>query len=181
MADVEKNTEQRLGDQMAGIFRAQIEMLHDPSFINSVERMIRDERLSAECGVARVLRHYAGLLKGLDDPYLSQRHHDIHALEKRLLAQLLGGKREDLGNLSRRVVLIAHDLSPGQTAVLDKKKILGFATDVGGRTCHTAILGRALGIPAVVGLEMDYHMSPCRTLDSEDRPDFPPQFRWHRC
>ncbi|WKZ22048.1 MAG: phosphoenolpyruvate--protein phosphotransferase [Candidatus Brocadiaceae baterium WH-1] len=85
-------------------------------------------------------------------PILQKRVSDIFDVERRLLKNLLGEKREELKNLAQEVILIAHDLSPSQTASLDTEKVKGFATDVGGRTSHSAIVARALGIPAVVGL-----------------------------
>src|SRR5688500_10172702 len=88
----------------------------------------------------------------MTDKYLAERVKDIYASEKRVLRHLLGEKREDLSHLTRDVVVIAHDLLPSQTAALDKLHVRGFATDAGGRTSHTAIVARAMGIPAVVGL-----------------------------
>src|SRR6185503_5913618 len=84
--------------------------------------------------------------------YLAERVKDFYDLEKRVLRHLLGEKREDLSHLTRDVIVIAHDMLPSQTAALDKAHVRGFATDVGGRTSHTAIVARAMGIPAVVGL-----------------------------
>jgi phosphotransferase system enzyme I (PtsI) len=88
----------------------------------------------------------------MKDKYLSERVKDVHDIERRVLHHLIGQKQEDLSHLTRPVVVIAHDLLPSQTAALDKRYVKGFATDVGGRTSHTAIVARAMGIPAVVGL-----------------------------
>ncbi|NBO67120.1 MAG: phosphoenolpyruvate--protein phosphotransferase, partial [Acidobacteria bacterium] len=88
----------------------------------------------------------------MGNQYLSERALDIFDLEKRLLGKLLGASREELRDLSSPVILLAHDLTPGETASLDTRFVLGFATEVGGRTSHTAILAGALEIPAVVGL-----------------------------
>ena len=98
------------------------------------------------------LRVYIRKFQDVNDTYLSERVSDIFDVERRLLRNLLGEKREELKNLAQEVVLVAHDLTPSQTASLDTEKVKGFATDVGGRTSHTAIVARALGIPAVVGL-----------------------------
>src|SRR4029079_10446814 len=86
------------------------------------------------------------------DRYLSERVKDLHDIERRVLHNLIGLKHADLAHLNQDVVVIAHDLLPSQTAALDKSRVKGFATDVGGRTSHTAIVARAMGIPAVVGL-----------------------------
>ena len=98
------------------------------------------------------MRRYASKFEQMTDRYMSERVKDIYDIEKRLLRALIGQKREDLAHLTRPVVVIAHDLLPSQTAALDRKHVVGFATDVGGRTSHTAIVARALSIPAVVGL-----------------------------
>jgi phosphotransferase system enzyme I (PtsI) len=88
----------------------------------------------------------------MTDPYLKDRVKDIYDIEKRVLRHLIGQKHQDLAHLTQPVVVIAHDLLPSQTAALDRQHVVGFATDVGGRTSHTAIVARAMGIPAVVGL-----------------------------
>ena len=98
------------------------------------------------------MRRYANTFLAMSDRYLSERVKDIHDIERRVLRSLIGQKHEDLLHLSRDVVVIAHDLLPSQTAALDRVHVRGFATDVGGRTSHTAIVARAMGIPAVVGL-----------------------------
>src|SRR5207237_1324233 len=84
--------------------------------------------------------------------YMSERVNDIYDIEKRLLRRLIGKRHEDLTHLTRDVIVVAHDMLPSQTAALDKLHVKGFATDSGGRTSHTAIVARAMGIPAVVGL-----------------------------
>jgi phosphotransferase system enzyme I (PtsI) len=98
------------------------------------------------------MRRYASVFADMKDRYLSERIKDIHDIEKRLLNALIGQRREDLAHLTTDVVVIAHDLLPSQTAALDRLHVRGFATDAGGRTSHTAIVARAMGIPAVVGL-----------------------------
>ena len=98
------------------------------------------------------MRRYANAVAAIKDRYLSERVKDVHDVEKRLLKLLIGQKHEDLAHLTQDVVLMAHDLLPSQTAALNRKYVKGFATDVGGRTSHTAIVARAMGIPAVVGL-----------------------------
>src|SRR5438034_11745582 len=98
------------------------------------------------------MRRYANMFTQMSNSYLSERVKDIHDIEKGMLRNLIGQKREDLAHLTQNVILIAHDMLPSQTAALDKAHVRGFATDVGGRTSHTAIVARAMGIPAVVGL-----------------------------
>jgi phosphotransferase system enzyme I (PtsI) len=127
-------------------------MAQDPRLIREVESLIRDQCRSPEFAVSRVLRSYAEQLQKMGDRYLSERALDIFDLEKRLLRKLLGESREELSNLTEPVIILAHDLTPGETATLNTKYVLGFATEVGGHTSHTAILAGALEIPAIVGL-----------------------------
>ncbi|MEI6538527.1 MAG: phosphoenolpyruvate--protein phosphotransferase [Planctomycetota bacterium] len=142
----------QLGAQYGAIFSAHLQMAQDPRLIREVEALIREQTRSPEFAVSRVLRSYAEQLEKMGDRYLSERALDIFDLEKRLLRQLLGESREELRNLTEPVIVLAHDLTPSETATLDPKFVLGFATEVGGRTSHTAILAGALEIPAIVGL-----------------------------
>ena len=142
----------QLGAQYGAIFSAHLQMAQDPRLIREVEALIREQTRSPEFAVSRVLRSFAEQLEKMGDRYLSERALDIFDLEKRLLRQLLGESREELRNLTQPVIVLAHDLTPSETATLDTKFVLGFATEVGGRTSHTAILAGALEIPAIVGL-----------------------------
>ena len=151
-----KNNEQvvsaQLGAQYGAIFSAHLQMAQDPRLIREVEALIREQTRSPEFAVSRVLRSYAEQLEKMGDRYLCERALDIFDLEKRLLRQLLGESREELRNLTEAVIVLAHDLTPSETATLDTRFVLGFATEAGGRTSHTAILAGALEIPAIVGL-----------------------------
>lgn len=142
----------QLGSQYAAIFSAHLQMARDPRLIGDVERLIREESYSPEYAVSRTLRGFAEQMENLGDRYLAERALDIYDLEKRLLRELLGESREELSNLTQPVIILAHDLTPGETAMLNTEFVLGFATEVGGHTSHTAILAGALEIPAVVGL-----------------------------
>ena len=140
------------GKEIGGIFDFHIGILKDRSLTDPVVGMIRDQRVTSEYAVSVVLRRYAANFQAMSDRYLSDRVKDIYDIERRILHNLIGQKQESLTQLSTDVVVIAHDLLPSQTAALDRVHVRGFATDVGGRTSHTAIVARALGIPAVVGL-----------------------------
>jgi phosphotransferase system enzyme I (PtsI) len=140
------------GKQIGAIFDFHIGLMKDPTLVNRVLNEIRSQSVTAEYAVSTVMRHYAGMFQQMTDRYFSERIKDIHDIEKSLLRNLIGQKHADLGKLTQDVVVIAHDLLPSQTAALDKLHVRGFATDVGGRTSHTAIVARAMGIPAVVGL-----------------------------
>ena len=110
------------------------------------------QHTTAEYGVSVVARRYASTFASMSDRYFSERVKDLYDIERRILKNLIGQKHQDLGHLTEDVVVIAHDLLPSQTAALDRTHVRGFAIDVGGRTSHTAIVARAMGLPAVVGL-----------------------------
>ncbi len=140
------------GKQIGGIFDFHLGLLRDKTLVNELVKEIEKNEVTAEYAVSTVLRRYANNFLQMSDRYFSERVKDIHDIERRLLRTLIGQKAEDLLHLDRDVVVIAHDLLPSQTATLDRQHVKGFATDVGGRTSHTAIVARAMGIPAVVGL-----------------------------
>jgi phosphotransferase system enzyme I (PtsI) len=142
----------KAGKEIAGIFDVHVGLLRDKSLLKQVEAEIQKQATTAEFAVQVVMRRYAQAFLKMSDRYLSERVKDIHDIERRLLHNLIGQAHTDLAHLTRDVVVIAHDLLPSQTAALDRAHVRGFATDVGGRTSHTAIVARAMSIPAVVGL-----------------------------
>ncbi|HET6430177.1 MAG TPA: phosphoenolpyruvate--protein phosphotransferase [Phycisphaerae bacterium] len=142
---------QRLGAETAAIFDFHIALLNDKILLGKIRGIIRDDSVTAEFAVATVLREYAKEFLEMPE-YLADRVKDVYDIEKRILRHLIGQSRESLTRLREDVVVLAHDLTPSQTASLDRRHIRGLATDAGGRTSHTAIVARALGIPAVVGL-----------------------------
>ena len=152
VAGVQVSFERKVGKAYAAIFEAHLWMLKDPQIHGEVLRRIREQRFNAEYSVSRAFRRYAWMFRNMADEHMSLRVSDLYDVEKKLLKHLLGQRRETLGTLTDPVIILAHDLSPSQTASLDPRKVIGFATDVGGRTSHTAIVARALEIPAVVGL-----------------------------
>ncbi|HWP39273.1 MAG TPA: phosphoenolpyruvate--protein phosphotransferase, partial [Tepidisphaeraceae bacterium] len=141
----------KYGKQLGAIFDFHMGLLKDPTLSNQVNEEIRTQQVTAEYAVSTVMRRYAAMFQQMP-AHFSERVKDIYDLERSLLRNLIGQRHSDLAHLEQDVVVIAHDLLPSQTAALDKTHVRGFATDVGGRTSHTAIVARALGIPAVVGL-----------------------------
>ncbi|MGH7214455.1 MAG: phosphoenolpyruvate--protein phosphotransferase [Tepidisphaeraceae bacterium] len=140
------------GKEIGDIFGFHLGLLRDTSLQNQFLSEIKNQQTTAEYGVSVVMRRYANKFLDMPDRFFSERVKDIHDIEKTLLHALIGQKHQDLAHLTQDVVVIAHDLLPSQTAALDRLHVRGFATDVGGRTSHTAIVARAMGIPAVVGL-----------------------------
>jgi phosphoenolpyruvate-protein phosphotransferase (PTS system enzyme I) len=142
----------QLGEQYAAIFAAHLSLLADPRLRADIERKIRDGLYSAEYAVSRTLRGYAEHFLKLDNAYLAERVHDLYDLERRLLQNLTGRQREELSRLDTQVIVLAHNLTPGETVHLDRRFVLGFATEIGGAGGHTAIVAQGMEIPAVVGL-----------------------------
>ena len=141
-----------LGEDTASIFDFHIGMLRDRSLIRQIREMVTARFFTAEYGVSTVLTTHAKAFLQMSNSVLPERVRDIYDLEKRLMRHLLGEQRESLEHLTEDVVVLAHDLTPSQTATLGRSRVKGFATDAGGRTSHTAIVARALSIPAVVGV-----------------------------
>jgi len=150
--ELQKYTQDRIGKEAARIFDFHLGLLEDRVLIDKFTETITSTQVTAEYAVASVLRSYAK--EFLDMPeYLAERVKDVYDIEKRLLRNLTGQERPTIGHLNRNAIIVTHDLTPSQTAGMDRRHIKGIATDAGGATSHTAIVARALGIPAVVGLE----------------------------
>jgi phosphotransferase system enzyme I (PtsI) len=141
------------GSKIKDIFAVHLRYLHDRSLRKRITDLVDSKLVTAEYAVSVILREIASHFTKLKDAYISERAADIYDIERRLLQQLLGGKREDIEHLTEEVAIVARELSPTQTAGFDRKFVKGLATDAGGRTSHTAIVARSLGIPAVVALE----------------------------
>ncbi len=142
-----------LGPEPAKIFGFHLGMLADQSLSSQVHSLIDHEAVTAEFALSTVMRNIAKTFLQQPNALFRERVADVWDLERRMLKHLLAEVRHEAEHLIQDAVLIAHDLTPSQTASLDKKHVRGLATDLGGRTSHTAIVARALGIPAVVGLE----------------------------
>ena len=126
-------------------------MLQDARLRSELEDMIRNRHYSPEYAVSRILRRYAQVFQRLESGHLAERAVDIFDIEKRLLRHLLGRRREGIAHLTSPVLVLAHNLTPSETANLDRQFVRGFVTEVGGPGSHTAIVAEALEIPAVVG------------------------------
>src|SRR5882762_10050970 len=135
--------EEKFGKDIGNILNFHIAVLRDKTLVNPVVKMIQEQKLTAEYAVSVVMRKYAANFQAMPDRYLWERVKDVQDIERRILHGLIGEKEESLHHLHTDVVVIAHDLLPSQTAALDRLHVRGFATDVGGRTSHTAIVARA--------------------------------------
>jgi len=153
LTELASATDQTAGGNIKDIFAVHLRFLRDKSLKRKITDLVRSQLVTAEYAVSTVLREVASHFSKVQDPYISERAADIYDIERRLLRQLLGSKREDLANLTEEVVVVARELSPTQTAGFNKEFVKGIAGDAGGRTSHAAIVARSLGIPAVVALE----------------------------
>jgi phosphotransferase system enzyme I (PtsI) len=152
--EVQRKVSSGMGAEEGGIFDAHLLVLEDRTLLDEVIRNIHEKKLNAEFAFHTVAEKYASTLAAIEDDYLRERATDMRDVTSRILNNLMGWQEEmDLQKLKEPCVIISYDLKPSTTAQLDRKVVLGFATDIGGKTSHTAIMARSLRIPAVVGLK----------------------------
>jgi phosphoenolpyruvate-protein phosphotransferase (PTS system enzyme I) len=140
-----------LGEEKAAIFEGHIMLLEDEELEQEIIDLIKKDHATADAAAYSVIDGQAKALEELDDEYLKERAADVRDIGKRLLQNILGLHIVDLGAIAEESILVAKDLTPSETAQLNLKKVLGFITDIGGRTSHTSIMARSLEIPAIVG------------------------------
>ena len=154
ISEIQHRVVESMGAKEGDIFEAHLLMLEDRVLVEEVVKLIREQKINADYAFHTVAERYVAALAAVNDDYLRERAADMHDLTLRVLDNLLEVKDAfDLRHIAEPCILVGHDLSPSTTAQLDRKFVLGFATDIGGRTSHTAIMARSLGIPAVVGLQ----------------------------
>ena len=141
-----------LGGDAAKVFDWHVGVLKDKRLRSSIETLIREKHAAAAYAASTVMRNYQRRFMQMSDPLLVERIRDVQDIERRVLRHILGEAREDLTHLRKPVILIAHDLTPTQTAQLAETKVTGVALDAGAATSHTAILLRSWGRPGVIGL-----------------------------
>jgi len=160
LADLEQlreRTERELGPEPAKIFGFHIGLLRDRSLLDPIRRHIEGDGVIAEYAVSTRFKALAEQFRAMGNEVFRQKANDVIDLDRRVLGRLVGATESRLAQLDHRVVLIAHELTPSQCAALDPEKVIGFATDAGGRTSHTSIVARAMDIPAVVGCQRLTH------------------------
>ncbi len=152
--EVQHKVSQALNAQEAGIFDAHLLVLEDPTLIDSVTDLIRRKKLNVEAAFQEFNQKYNATLNAIDDAYLRERAADMRDVTLRIMNNLLGNvQHQTLQGLQEPCIVIADDLAPSEVAVMNRKMVLGFATDVGSKTSHSAIMARSLRVPAVVGLK----------------------------
>ncbi|MGB4984775.1 MAG: phosphoenolpyruvate-utilizing N-terminal domain-containing protein, partial [Erysipelotrichaceae bacterium] len=142
----------RLSAEELAIFDAHLMVAEDPELMSQVTDMIKNDKVNASYALEQVANMFISIFESMEDAYMRERAADIKDVTYRIKAHLLGLKLPDLSLIDEEVIVVAHDLTPSDTAQLNKKFAKGFATEIGGRTSHSAIMARSLEIPAVVGV-----------------------------
>ncbi|APC55116.1 phosphoenolpyruvate--protein phosphotransferase [Enterococcus faecalis] len=143
---------QSLGEAEAQVFDAHLMVLSDPEMVGQIKQNIQDNKVNAEAALKEVTDMYIGMFEAMDDnAYMQERAADIRDVAKRILSHLLGVTLPNPSMINEEVIVVAHDLTPSDTAQLDRTYVKAFVTDIGGRTSHSAIMARSLEIPAIVG------------------------------
>ncbi len=150
---IEKKISREMGVNHGRIFSAHLLVLEDSVLVHEVITRLKKKRKNIEVVFVEVLNKYISVLSKAKDEYLRDRISDITDVGKRILRNLMGSEKKGLEEIDGKSIVIAYDLSPSDTAMMHKGRVLGFATDIGGRTSHTAIMAKSLEIPAVVGME----------------------------
>lgn len=145
-------TSGKVGEKGAEIFIAHKMVLEDPEYIGSIKEKILTEKVNSEWAVDEVTKNYLSIFQGMEDEYIKERANDIKDVSNRLLRKLLNIEVKDLSTISEKTIIVAEDLTPSDTAQINKDMVVGIVTEIGGRTSHTSILARTMNIPAVCGL-----------------------------
>ena len=153
ISKIQNNISKEMGVEHAEIFNAHLLVLEDRMIIDEVITRLKEEHNNVEYIFTNVLKKYITVFQKMDDEYLRERISDIEDVGKRILKNLMGIKRQTLEDIKETVIVVAYDLSPSDTATMHKRNVIGFVTDIGGKTSHTAIMAKSLEIPAIVGLE----------------------------
>ena len=149
---IRKNAVASLGEEAAQVFDAHMMVLADPEMVGQIKETIRTKKINAEAGLKEVTDMFIAIFEGMEDnPYMQERAADIRDVTKRVLASLLGKKLPNPATIDEESIVVAHDLTPSDTAQLNKKYVKAFVTNIGGRTSHSAIMARTLEIAAVLG------------------------------
>ncbi|MDT3968274.1 MULTISPECIES: phosphoenolpyruvate--protein phosphotransferase [Staphylococcus] len=151
LTKIRNNAEQNLGADKAAIFDAHLLVLDDPELIQPIEEKIKNEQVNAPTALSDVTGQFITIFESMDNEYMKERAADIRDVSKRVLAHILGVELPNPSMIDESVIIIGNDLTPSDTAQLNKEFVQGFVTNIGGRTSHSAIMSRSLEIAAVVG------------------------------
>jgi phosphotransferase system enzyme I (PtsI) len=151
LAEVRKIAEVKLGADKAEIFDAHMQIAQDPEIKTEVINLIKSSNANVAYAVEQTYNKYQKIFKEMTDAYFKERAADIIDVKKRILSNILNIDLPNILGINKEVIVVAYDLTPSQTALLDKKYVKGFVTEIGGRTSHAAIMARTMEIPAVLG------------------------------
>ncbi|WP_432724329.1 phosphoenolpyruvate--protein phosphotransferase [Staphylococcus equorum] len=151
LTKIRNNAEKNLGADKAAIFDAHLLVLDDPELIQPIEDKIKNDQVNAPTALSEVTGQFITIFENMDNEYMKERAADIRDVSKRVLAHILGVELPNPSIIDESIVIIGNDLTPSDTAQLNKEFVQGFVTNIGGRTSHSAIMSRSLEIPAVVG------------------------------
>ena len=153
LAAIRAETRHTIGEESAQVFDAHQMMLEDEAVIEATELKIKDERKNADFAFLEVMEKFEFTFAGFKDEYMQARAVDLRDVKRRVIRNIQGNRRADLGSIERAAVVVAKDITPSDTVALNRQKVMGFATDLGSRTSHAAIMARSLEVPSVVGLK----------------------------
>mgnify|MGYP001228269188 CR=1 FL=1 len=148
---IREHVEKTLGEDKSAIFDAHLMILQDPEFLSPVEEKITNEKVNAEFALKETAEQFIAIFEAMDNEYMRERAADIKDVSKRITATLLNVELPNPGMVTEEVIIVAEDLTPSDTAQLNREFVMGFVTDIGGRTSHSAIMARSMEIPAVLG------------------------------
>ncbi|QZX49214.1 phosphoenolpyruvate--protein phosphotransferase [Mycoplasma sp. E35C] len=153
LSEIKAIAKKNIGEEIAAVFDGHINIVNDPMLFDQISTEIRTNLSNAPTALSKIYDQTKAMFEAIDDAYMKERASDIADVKKRILSNLLNVELPDLLSINHEVILIAEDLTPSETSLLNKQYIKGFATNIGGRTSHSAIMARTLEIPAVLGLK----------------------------
>ncbi|MBK5258660.1 MAG: phosphoenolpyruvate--protein phosphotransferase [Thermoanaerobaculia bacterium] len=152
LLELKEKVRRSMGDEFASIFEAHAMIVSDPSFADKVIQKIESEQVNAEWALSEVQEEYQARFQSFDNEYLRERMADVKDVAERVLTHLQGIAHHDLSEIEHDIIIIANDLTPSDTIHFNRRPIVGFATEAGGRTSHTSIIAKSLFMPAVIGV-----------------------------
>ncbi len=153
LEDVQKNSKEELHKETIEILKAHMMILKDEVLKDEIRERIKERKIKADYALNEVINEKIALFEQLDDPYLKERASDIRAIGQRILRNIKGIPYKDITNLAEDTIIVTVDMTPTQMANMDRKHVKGIIAEIGGKTCHTAILAKTLGIPTVLGVK----------------------------
>ncbi|NFP92224.1 phosphoenolpyruvate--protein phosphotransferase [Clostridium sporogenes] len=150
---IKDKAQKEVGVEKAAVFDSHIMLLDDPEFAGAVEMNIESNKVNSEKALQEVIDMYSSIFASMEDEYMRERGADIKDVGKRIMLNIMGKSVNSMDDLDKDTIIVAQDLTPSDTAQLDKDKVIAFLTNIGGRTSHSAIMARTLEIPAIVGMK----------------------------